>query len=80
MTGTIRAVIDGKYRIAAHCNACHYSTWLDMQAMAERYGMDAPVRGPRQIGRGLLACSRCGSDNCSMRIHPDLPPMGPLPR
>jgi hypothetical protein len=73
MTGTIRAVLDGRYHIYAHCHACNASAEVDMAAMAERYGLDAPVREPRQIGRGLLSCTRCGSANCSMRIHPDLP-------
>lgn len=80
MTGTIRQIIDGRYRLSAHCHECNFSAEVDMPAMAERYGLDAPVRGPRLIGRGLLKCSHCGSDNCSMRIHPELPRIGPLPR
>lgn len=78
MTGTIRQIIDGKYRLYAYCHGCNKSAVeVDMAAMAERDGMDAPVQGPRQIGRGLLTCSSCGSANCSMRIHPNLPKLTP---
>ena len=77
MTGTIRAITDGKYRLHAYCHACNKSAEVDMAAMAERYGLDAPVKGPRLIGRGLLTCSGCGSANCSMRIHPHLPKFTP---
>lgn len=77
MTGTIRAIIDGEYRLYAYCHECNKSAELDMAAMAQRYGMDALVKGPRQIGRGLLKCSHCGSANCSMRIHPHLPKFTP---
>jgi hypothetical protein len=76
MTGTLRVLINDNYTLTAHCHECNRAADVDLRAMAERYGMDAPVHGPRLIGRGLLKCSRCGSANCSMRINPNGPGMG----
>lgn len=79
MTGTLRILIADRYELSAYCYACHHRAVIDLRAMAERYGMDARVHGPRQIGTGLLKCSACGSARCAMQISPNVP-SGPLPR
>lgn len=69
MTGTIGDLL-GQYDLTAHCHACGHSAEVDLKPLAAKYGLAARVRGPRQIGGGLLKCAQCASPQCSMRISP----------
>ncbi len=85
MTATLTSLIAGRYSVTAYCEACGHSRALDLVALAARYGGDARVvgsadRGPARVGGRALTCSECRVANTSIRISPDGPEMGSLPR
>ncbi|SHF09499.1 hypothetical protein SAMN02745157_1625 [Kaistia soli DSM 19436] len=77
MTGTLQKLIDGRYELTAYCHACDHRREIDLNAMAKRFGPDAPVLGAIEgksatIAARALRCSvaGCRSYRTSFRISP----------
>lgn len=67
---TIGKLMDGSYKLGAHCAApgCNHHGWLDLEVLAQRLG-----RGHGSMHVDLvpyLRCSKCGSKNVSLTLHP----------
>ncbi len=67
---TIGKLIDGGYELGAHCaeRGCNHFGWLDLEMLAKRLGRDH--RSMRADLVPHLRCSRCGSKNVSITLHP----------
>lgn len=67
---TLGALIDGEFRLSAHCYAhgCHHSAQLDLEALAQQLGRDHSSMHEDLAPK--LRCSACGSRNVGLRLHP----------
>lgn len=64
---TFGELIRARDTVTAFCEACRHGAPVELQAMADRFGLDAELR-PTLIGR--LKCQACSSKDVSFSLAP----------
>ena len=65
---TYQTLIDRRMRVTASCGACHRHKVLDLMALRDRFGPDAPAMAGDIIPR--LKCDRCGARRSTLIYAP----------
>jgi len=76
---TWQTLIDGKMTVTAFCHhaPCNHSQVLDLEALAARFGPDAPAM--EWDIRPKLKCKKCGGTRVGLIYTPDATPYGRRP-
>lgn len=68
MAWTLQKLIDDDMTVTAWCNACNAHRELDLPALRDRFGPDAPAMRGDLVPK--LKCVRCGGKNVGLIYMP----------
>ena len=71
---TVQELIDQRMRLHAYCDSCNHNEMLDLQALRDKIGPDAPAMAGDLIPK--LRCAKCGDKRVSLVYAPDTTPTG----
>ncbi|TIX28293.1 hypothetical protein [Mesorhizobium sp.] len=66
---TYQSLIDGKMTVTAYCHACNHHKVLNLEALRDRFGPEAPAMADDIIPK--LKCEKCGSKKVGLIYAPD---------
>ena len=69
---TFQSLIDARMVVTANCYECHPRHDLDLAALRDRFGPDAPAMAADLIPK--LKCAKCGSKRVGLIYTPDTTP------
>ncbi|RWB65449.1 hypothetical protein [Mesorhizobium sp.] len=72
MGWTLQKLIDGRMSITAGCLDCHRHRNLDLAALRDRLGADAPAM--EWDMRPRMKCAECGGRRITLTYTPDTSP------
>jgi hypothetical protein len=59
MAWTFQSLIDANMTVTAYCHNCHHNQVLDLHALRDRFGPDAPAMNDDIVHK--LRCKKCGT-------------------
>ena len=73
---TLAKLIADDMTVMAHCQnyCCHHRQVLDIKALSERFGPDAPAMYDDLVPR--LKCTKCGGKQIGLTYPPNVAPSG----